>query len=66
MGVLEALAWQAQTGSSLQRLVLWVLFWPLLLALIYQPASGVRKPHMARPVVGGSRRADATARSPRV
>ena len=65
MEVLEALAGRAQGGSFLQRLVLWVLFWPLLLALIYQPASGVRKPHMARPVVGGSRRVAPSGNSPR-
>jgi hypothetical protein len=42
MGVLEALAGRARSGSAPQRLVLWVLFWPLLLALRYQPRSGAR------------------------
>ena len=42
MGVLEALAGRARSGSLPQRLVLWGLFWPLLLALLYQPRSGAR------------------------
>ena len=42
MGVLEALAGRARSGSLPQRLVLWGLFWPLLLALRCQPPSGAR------------------------
>jgi len=42
MGVLEVLAGRARNGSLPQRLVLWGLFWPLLLALLYQPRSGAR------------------------
>src|SRR3954470_16160802 len=42
MGVLGALAGRARSGSAPQRLVLWGLFWPLLLALRCQPRSGAR------------------------
>ena len=55
MGVLEALARRAQGGSSLQRAVLCILFWPLLLALTYQPPLGGRKHRMLGPVLGGER-----------
>src|SRR3954470_10297940 len=40
MGGLAALAGRARGGSLPQRLVLWLLFWPLLLALRCQPRSG--------------------------